>query len=375
MELNKEININDDADTVLDTGSDNETIPEVKNEKQIEKSQIKPTENKNISNRSLVNLILIDTLCKQPNLWFMQCGHIIRPYFRPIHIDSSKTSEFRRDVQYNPFRNTDTKFPQIYNEEMGELINRITIDIGNDESVLTYTDPIGIVRRPYFRKSTTSPIIALPRPILTSPKPIIVPKPVLASPKPIIAPKPVLVGKPVLVDFGAKFNKRRLCELISGEGEDKEDDEKYVYISRAIPFIPKINVQSKKPKITPVPPPPPPPISLLPSAPSALIPQSPTSHSSVVSTLIIQPYVYVGNCNYGNKCHRVDCSFKHPFGYIPQPQMCRNDKKCHNFSCKYKHSDGYIPCPSVRCRYGNNCSNKKDCYYSHPDDKWWNSIK
>jgi hypothetical protein len=81
------------------------------------------------------------------------------------------------------------------------------------------------------------------------------------------------------------------------------------------------------------------------------------------------------DCKYGTNCHRVDCTFKHPYGYIPKPYMCRNDKKCHNFSCKYSHSDGYIPCPNIRCRYGSYCSNKKDCYYSHPEDKWWASLK
>ena len=359
MEITK--NINDDADTVLDTGSDNETVLDVQKEELSEKLKVKPIEKplikpkKEISNRKLINLILIDTLCKQPNLWFMQCGHIIRPYFRPIHYDSNKSSEFRITEQYNPFRNTNTKFPQIYNEDMIELINRIKIDISEDESFLTYTDPSGVVRRPYFRRSSTDPIIA-PSKLVLIPKPI------------IVAPRPVLVSKPILNT--PITGKRKLNEFVFSKEEEEDDEKEYVYISQARPFIPVVKVLNKKPKIVPVPVAPPPPPPPPPSPP-------PPPPPSFVSTLIIQPPILVEtkDCRYSNNCHRADCSFKHPSGYIPQPYMCRSDKKCHNFSCKYKHSDGYIPCPIVRCRFGNNCDIKKNCYYSHPDDKWWSSLK
>jgi len=356
MEINKDNN--DDADTVLDTGSDNETIPEVQKKEPVENLKIKPK--KEISNCKLIDLILIDTLCKQPNLWFMQCGHIIRPYFRPIHIDSNKSSEFRRDEQYNPFRNTNTKFPKIYNEEMIELINRIKIDILEDESVLSYTDPSGVVRRPHFRRSSTDPIIAPSRSNLN-----LVVKPIVVDPKPILMSKPTLTGK-------RKLNESIFKSLFGKEEEYKEEEEAPVYTSQAKPIELVFNdtykkakivpVASKKPNIVPVPPPPPP---LLP-VPS-LLPH--------VSTLINKPQMLVKDCRYGTDCHRTDCIFRHPNGYIPQPYMCRSDKKCHNFSCKYKHSDGYIPYPILRCRYGNKCDIKKTCYYSHPDDKWWNSIK
>jgi hypothetical protein len=149
--MNSNIQNNDDADTVLDSGSDNDTIPEELPEK-LPEEIVNEKKVKEISNHNLVNLILVDTLCKDSNLLFLHKGQILRPYFKPINYNIHKYSEFKPSVQENPFRNTDTKFPNISNEDKDELINRIVNDISQNESDLTYKDSKGTIRRPHFRK-------------------------------------------------------------------------------------------------------------------------------------------------------------------------------------------------------------------------------
>jgi len=312
--------IDDDATTVPECESEAEIIPEIKK--------------KEISNKKIVELILIDTLLTNPNLWFMQCGHIWRPYFRPVNNEPKKDKKHREELQYNPYRYTKTPFPKLSNEEISIIVKKISDDIKEKESNLTYKDPSGVIRRPYFRKS------------LNKKKPeIAVKKAGEIIPEPIIQP--------------ANKLKRKILETFADYKEDDEEEEEYVYISQALPFIheikkPKINVASSKPKpVIPV-----------------------IKEPVLISAPIIEAKKII-NCRYMDKCSKRDCIFTHPLGYIPQPVICNNDTKCCNQNCKYRHSNGYIPKPFKRCRFGSKCNFKENnkCYYSHPDDVYWNAIK
>jgi hypothetical protein len=196
---------NDDADTVLDTGSDNDTVPEELPEELPEKI-VNEKKVKTISNQNLVNLILVDTLCINSNLLFIQKGKVVRPFFKPINYNMHQTSEFKSDLQENPFRGSNTEFPKISNEDKDELINRIFNDISKDESDLTYKDSKGTIRRPYFRKCIYS--------TYTNPTP--------------------------------KLNLSQKRKAIVLNTEEEEDNEERIYKSQAKPEIPIIHMKKLK---------------------------------------------------------------------------------------------------------------------------------
>jgi uncharacterized membrane protein YgcG len=95
-------------------------------------------------------------------------------------------------------------------------------------------------------------------------------------------------------------------------------------------------------------------------------------------------------CNFGAKCSKDPCPFKHSPTHVPYvkpvvegvvnsaPKNCRYDTNCHNTRCKFNHSEGYSPHPIARCKFGADCDWVDDdiddndkCNYSHPDDEWW----
>jgi hypothetical protein len=337
--------IDDDATTVPECESEAEIIPEIKK--------------KEISNKKIVELILIDTLLTNPNLWFMKCGHIWRPYFRPVNNEPKKEKKHREELQYNPYRYSKTPFPKLSNEEISMIVKRISDDINEKESNLTYKDPSGVIRRPYFRKSLTAPVTA-------------VKKAVIESEIPIQMPIQQSTNQP------ANKLKRKILETFTKF--DEEEDE-YIYYSQVLPIIPVI----KKPKIKvassasskPAPSILPPVVIVPVPLPASLAPPPPPPPQIAPIVAPIIEAKKIINCRYMDKCSKRDCIFTHPLGYIPQPVICNNDTKCCNQNCKYRHSNGYIPKPFKRCKFGIKCNFKENnkCFYSHPDDVYWSAIK
>ena len=76
------------------------------------------------------------------------------------------------------------------------------------------------------------------------------------------------------------------------------------------------------------------------------------------------------DCFRGLECHKINCPFSHPYGFIRKIINCRDGLKCAVSNCSCVHPANWEWRNNINCKLMNNCANH-DCTYKHPDGWSW----